>query len=271
MTSDTGRSDRRTAHIGRTTIDVLTFEETLDLLEQLVEDEGVSQHAVVNAAKVVAAENDDMVVAALEECDIVNADGMSVVWAGRLLGQPLPGRVTGIDLMWALFERSADRGWPVYLLGARQHVVQKVELRLRSRWPDLVVAGARNGYWHVADEGLVVENVRRSGARILFVAMPSPKKELWVAQHRHSLGVSLVMGVGGSFDVIAGVTRRAPAWMQSAGLEWFYRFVQEPRRMWRRYLVGNTRFVAIIMRQRHAGRATTVAQRTRRYWNVGPG
>ncbi len=240
----------RTVRIGRTQVDALTFSESLEVMAQLVQTPGVSQHAVVNAGKVVAAEDDATLVKALDECDLVNADGMSVVWAARLLGTPLPERVTGIDLMHSLFAVAAQRGWPVYLLGARQHVVDTVVAKLAVLHPDLVVAGARNGYWGPDDEEAVVTAVRNSGARILFVAMPSPKKELWVARHRSDLGVGLVMGVGGSFDVLAGVTRRAPGWMQNAGLEWFYRLVQEPRRMWRRYLVGNSRFVALVLRQR---------------------
>lgn len=246
MTTTYGRK----MQMGRTTVDALTFAESLDMLEQLIEQPGVSQHAVVNAAKVVAAQDDDDLVAALNACDLVNADGMSVVWASRLVGDPVPERVTGIDLMMALLERAAERGWPVYLLGARQEVVEEVERRLHSRWPGLVVAGARNGYWSLDEESDVVTGVRNSGARILFVAMGSPKKELWVATHRPDLGVNLVMGVGGSFDVVAGRTKRAPGWMQAWGLEWFYRFVQEPRRMWRRYLVGNAKFIAIALQQR---------------------
>lgn len=246
----------RTVRIGRTEVDALTYAESLAEIARLVESPGVRQHAVVNASKVVAAQRDDTLVGALEACDLVNADGMSVVWASRLLGTPVPERVTGIDLMFALFGVAAERGWPVYLLGAREHVVATVVERLGEMHPGLTIAGARNGYWESHEEADIVQAVRESGARLLFVAMPSPKKELWVARHRDDLGVDLVMGVGGSFDVLAGVTRRAPKWMQNGGLEWFYRFVQEPRRMWRRYLVGNAAFAAIVLRQRLAATRT---------------
>lgn len=235
--------------VGRANIDCLTFAETMDALSVLIETPGVHQQAVVNAGKVVAAQTDDDLLAALDACDIVNADGMSVVWASRLLGTPLPERVTGIDLMYALFQCAAERGWGVYLLGALPNVVATVATTVQLAYPGLRIAGARDGYWTGAEDNEVVDAVRASGARLLFVAMPSPRKEHWVARHRAKLGVNLVMGVGGSFDVIAGVTRRAPLWMQRSGLEWVFRFIQEPQRMWRRYLVGNAQFVGIIARQ----------------------
>lgn len=235
--------------VGRANIDCLTFAETVDVLSTLIETPGVHQQAVVNAGKVVAAQTDDDLLASLDACDVVNADGMSVVWASRLLGTPLPERVTGIDLMYALLQRAAQRGWGVYLLGARPEVVAAAATTLECTYSGLRIAGARDGYWAGAEDGEVIKAVRASGARLLFVAMPSPRKEHWVARHRTELGVNLVMGVGGSFDVVAGVTKRAPLWMQRSGLEWLFRFAQEPQRMWKRYLVGNARFMGIIARQ----------------------
>lgn len=227
----------------------LTMSETLDALEGLIEMPGVSQHVVVNAAKVVAARNDAELRGVIADGDIINADGMSIVWASRLLGTPLPERVTGIDVMFELLHRAEDRGWGVFLLGARDEVITTVKDRIRAAHPSLNVAGHRHGYWTPEDEATVVSQVRASGADILFVALPSPAKELFVGRHRDALGVRLVVGVGGSFDIIAGETERAPEWMQSAGLEWAYRFSQEPRRMWRRYLIGNAKYIYLISRQ----------------------
>jgi N-acetylglucosaminyldiphosphoundecaprenol N-acetyl-beta-D-mannosaminyltransferase len=244
-------------------LDLLNTEETLDRIEEMVGSNGVHQHVVLNAAKVVQAQHDDDLRAAIEACDVVNADGMSVVWAGRLLGVPVPERVAGIDLMEELLARAALRGWPVYLLGAREEVVSKVATIERQRHPGLIVAGYRNGYWRPEQEDDVVEAVVMARPKLLFVAMPSPKKEHFLARHKETLRVPFVMGVGGSFDVVAGTTSRAPRWMQVTGTEWVYRLIQEPRRMARRYAVGNTKFILLVLRRLFRTRLAVRALRER--------
>jgi N-acetylglucosaminyldiphosphoundecaprenol N-acetyl-beta-D-mannosaminyltransferase len=229
-------------------VDLLTMEQTLDEVERFIDDGGLHQHVVVNAAKIVEANRSPELAADIAACDLVNADGMSVVWAARILGHPAPERVAGIDLMLRLCERAAERGWPVYLLGARDEVVRKVATELTQRWPTLRIAGSRHGYWSGEEEAGVVADIRGSGAKILFVAIPSPAKEHFLARHKAAMNVPFVMGVGGSFDVIAGRVSRAPEWMQRAGLEWLHRLIQEPRRMFKRYLVGNTRFLILVFR-----------------------
>ena len=226
-------------------IDALTMDQSVERAEELIEAGGLHHHAVVNAGKLVLAQDDVDLRQALEAAAIVNADGQSVVWASRVLGEPLPERVAGIDFMDHLLARAAQRGWPVYFLGARDQVVRAVVEAETRRHPGLIVAGARNGYWTTEEESAVVSGVEGSGARILFVALPSPQKEWFVARHRGVLDDLLVVGVGGSFDVVAGVTKRAPEAWQRLGMEWAYRFVQEPGRMWKRYLVGNTRFIGL--------------------------
>ena len=186
----------------------------------------------------------------------MNADEQSVVWAGRLLGVRFPERVTGIDLMERLLAEAQTRGLGVYFLGAKPDIVQRFVEVCRERYPRLEVAGWRDGYFD--DPTAVADQVRVSGARLLFVGISSPGKERFVDAMRDRLGPLLTVGVGGSFDVWAGVTSRAPQWMQRSGLEWLYRLVQEPRRMWRRYLVGNVRFLGIVAsewRARRTGRA----------------
>lgn len=229
-------------------LDLLSMTQTVEAVDDLIEQGGVHQHVVLNASKVVQAQTDGELRRAIESCDVINADGMSVVWAGRLLGERVPERVAGIDLMEELLARAAMRGWPVYFLGARQHVVDRVVEIEQRRHAGLVVAGSRNGYWQPDEEDAVVEQVAAAAPRLLFVAMPSPKKEQFLARHRDVLQVSFVMGVGGSFDVVAGLTSRAPVWMQRSGLEWSYRLKEEPRRMLRRYLVGNTKFLVLLVR-----------------------
>jgi N-acetylglucosaminyldiphosphoundecaprenol N-acetyl-beta-D-mannosaminyltransferase len=230
-------------------LDLLSMDATLDRIEGFIEEGSVHQHVVVNAAKVVAAQDDPELARTIANCDLVNIDGQAVVWATRLLGHEVPERVAGIDLMERLCVLAAERGYPVYFLGARSDIVQEVAAISARRWPRLVIAGVRDGYWSAKEEPHVVREVASSGAAILFVAIPSPRKEQFLARYKETLGVPFVMGVGGSFDVVAGRISRAPRWMQRAGLEWVFRLAQEPRRMFKRYLVGNSRFIALVVRE----------------------
>ena len=157
--------------------------------------------------------------AMVDACDITSADGQSVVWASRVLGHPLPERVAGIDLMHELLALSARRGWPVYFLGARQDVLERAVAELGRRYPGLVVSGYRNGYFSKEEEEEVARQVRAAAPKLLFIAMSSPRKEHWLSRYARDTGVSFAMGVGGAVDVVAGVTRRAPRWMQRLGLE----------------------------------------------------
>lgn len=233
-------------------IDCLTMDETVERCEELIRARRPSQHVVLNAAKVVMVQDVPGLREIVRSCDVVNADGQSIVWAGRILGVPVPERVAGIDLMERLLVSAETNGWPVFFLGAREHVLQRCIQRVEKRHPKLIVAGAHHGYFE--DAGEVAKAVRDSGARIVFVGISSPKKEFFLSEHLRDMGDVFAMGVGGSFDVLAGVTRRAPRWMQRAGLEWFYRFVQEPRRMWKRYVVGNARFVWMVLREQRRAR-----------------
>jgi N-acetylglucosaminyldiphosphoundecaprenol N-acetyl-beta-D-mannosaminyltransferase len=228
-------------------IDALDGGETLRRAFALADRGTPSQHVVLNAAKVVQMAGDERLREIVRSCDLVNADGASIVWASRVLGRPVPERVAGIDLFAAIVERAAATGHSVYFLGATDEVLEEMIARFRSTFPALRIAGARNGYWD--DDGEVIAEVRRAQPDFLFLAIPSPRKEYWLNEHLDDLGVPFVMGVGGSFDVIAGKVRRAPVWVQRVGGEWLYRLCQEPRRMWKRYLVGNVRFVALTAQE----------------------
>jgi N-acetylglucosaminyldiphosphoundecaprenol N-acetyl-beta-D-mannosaminyltransferase len=226
-------------------LDLLTMDETIARCVELVQSGAPVQHVVINASKVVMMEDVPGLREVIRGCEIVNADGQSVVWAGRMLGIPVPERVAGIDMMERLIAEAEAREWPVYFLGARHDVLVTFVERIRERHPRLLIAGSHDGYFQ--DPKAMAAAVRQSGARLLFVGISSPKKEFFLVERLAEMGSVFAMGVGGSFDVVAGATRRAPVWMQGAGLEWFYRFFQEPRRMWRRYLVGNTRFAALTV------------------------
>jgi exopolysaccharide biosynthesis WecB/TagA/CpsF family protein len=228
-------------------LDALTMSQTVEAIAHAIDENRFTQHASVNVAKLVHMRRDAELKAAVESCDIVSIDGMGVVWGARLLGIDVPERVTGIDLFHQLLSASQNNGHSVFLLGATEDVVEVATKKLAEMYPRLNVAGAHHGYfWN--DEAKIVETVRLSGARLLFVAISSPLKEKFIARWRNQLGVTFVMGVGGTFDVVAGKVRRAPKWMQDLGLEWFYRLIQEPRRMWQRYLVTNVQYGVLLVR-----------------------
>ena len=230
-------------------INNLSEDEVLNAIDGLIAQGETHYMVVVNAAKAVSASRDERLRRVLSEADIVTADGMSVVWASRLLGRPLKERVTGIDLFERLVARAEDRGLKVYFLGAREEVVRALVERFTAMYPNLLVAGYRNGYFDQAESDIVAQEIERSRADLLFVAMGSPAQEYWIRSNLSRTGVRFAMGVGGSFDHLSGRARRAPLWMQRAGLEWLYRLLREPRRLWRRYLVGNTVFVWLVGKQ----------------------
>jgi N-acetylglucosaminyldiphosphoundecaprenol N-acetyl-beta-D-mannosaminyltransferase len=227
-------------------IDPLTMDETVARCDELIREGGFAQHMAINAAKLVSLQDDERLREIVNRCELINADGQSVVWASKLLGSPLPERVAGIDLMHRLFGLAADSGYPVYILGARREVLDTAVARLRAQYPGLDIAGHRDGYFSDDETEAVCADIRASGARILFVAMSSPRKEYFLGEHGRGLDVPLIMGVGGSIDVVAGVTRRAGIVWQRLGLEWLYRLLQEPRRMFKRYARTNGRFIWLV-------------------------
>jgi len=237
-------------------IDNLSMEETLARVEAFIRSGLPHQHVVVNVDKLVKASRDPELRRIVNACDLVSADGMPVVWASRLLGKPLKERVAGIDLFEALMRRAGERGWRVFLLGAQDEVVRAVAAIYRDRYPDLQLAGWRHGYWQgEQEEAQLARMVAESGADLLFVAISSPKKEQFLEKYQAAMRVPFAMGVGGTFDVASGRVRRAPGWMQRAGLEWFWRFLQEPRRMFRRYFIDDMLFVWLLIKEAVRGRA----------------
>jgi len=228
-------------------IDKVSLEDTLEHCDQFIRTRVPHQIVVVNVAKLVKAKADRKLRRIINEADLVGADGMPLVWLSKLLRDPIPSRVNGTDLMDELVERAAEKGYSIYFLGARPEVVRRVVAIYKEQYPSLKIAGYRDGYFNPEEEAAVVDEIRESRADIIFLAFGSPKKEKFVRHWLYRMNVPVVHGVGGSFDVVAGVTRRAPYWMQNAGLEWFYRFLQEPGRMWKRYLITNVTFLAVVV------------------------
>lgn len=229
-------------------IDRLTMEQTLDRIEQFVESRKPRQHVVVNVAKIVEMRNNPQLREIVSSCDLINADGMPIVWASRLLGNPLACRVAGVDLFQELVRLCAEKGYRPFFFGAREWVVEKVVEKFRAMYPHLGVAGYRNGYYSEAEEPEIAEMIRDSKADMLFVGFSSPMKEKFLNKWIPHMKVPFCMGVGGGFDIVAGKTTRAPKWLQDIGLEWFYRVLQEPRRMWKRYVKTNPVFVFMVLK-----------------------
>jgi N-acetylglucosaminyldiphosphoundecaprenol N-acetyl-beta-D-mannosaminyltransferase len=237
-------SEGRRLRILGVPVDAVDMDGTLAWVEQRIAAREPGRHLCVNAANVVRANDDPHYRALLERGDLIGSDGQPFVWAARLLGQQLPERVAGIDLMERVLLRARESGWRIYLLGAREQVVTRLGERLAAE--GLHVVGVRNGFYLPEEEPAVLADIRRSGADVLFVGMPTPAKERIVVAGPESTGVPVCIGVGGSFDVLAGELRRAPVTMQRLGLEWLFRLVQEPRRLFGRYAVTNTRFIALV-------------------------
>ena len=232
-------------------LDNLSMSETLGMIENSIFNNKQIHHCVINAGKVVKMQSDKKLRDSVIASDIINADGMSIVWAARLMGLEIKERVAGIDLMDNLVELANKKNYNCFFLGAKEKVVKKVVDHYSDKYSDQVIAGYKNGYFDADEENIIIDQIITSRPNFLFVAMTSPKKEIFLNKYKAKLkSVNLIMGVGGSFDVISGEIKRAPLFMQKLGLEWFYRFVQEPRRMWRRYLIGNLKFIIIIFKAR---------------------
>ena len=230
-------------------IDPLTMEETLDRVSEIVDKREITQHVVINVAKLVYTQKDAKLKNIINSCGLINVDGAGVILGAKFLGIKFPERVTGIDLMQNLVAYSSEKEYKIYFLGAKEEVVSKIVNDYKKIYPNLNIAGYRNGYFSSEEEDKVAEDIKNSGADILFVAMGSPKKEIFINKFIQKMQVPFVMGVGGSFDVVSGKIKRAPLWMQKLYLEWFFRLIQEPKRMWKRYLVTNTKFAFLLLKE----------------------
>jgi N-acetylglucosaminyldiphosphoundecaprenol N-acetyl-beta-D-mannosaminyltransferase len=257
MAIDSGRDRLR---IGRLHVDRVTLAEAVDRVEGLIL---AGQGGVVvtpNVDHVVLAERHQAFCEAYAAADLSLADGKPIVWASRLLGKPVPEKVSGSDLVLPLLHRAATRGWRVYLLGGAPGVAEAAaELLTRERGvaiagtaaPRLAAVGAAQVDPAAED---AADAVRTARADLVLVAFGAPKQEVWMHNHRRALAPAVLVGVGASLDFIVGRVRRAPRWMSDSGLEWLWRLAQEPRRLWRRYLLEDPRFIRILfqsLREQH--------------------
>lgn len=233
-----------------TQIDVLDVAQTIDLVEQYVIQKEPLHLIGVNADKLNEIAKNDRLCGIVNNCGIINADGASVILASKYLKKPLPERVAGIDLMQDLIQLSEEKGYRVYLLGARQEVVEKTAETLRQQHPKLQIVGVRNGYFKQEDWPAVSQELKNAEPDFVFVGITSPLKEYLVEFLQADGHRCVFMGVGGSFDVISGNISRAPKWVQKINMEWMYRLLQEPKRLFKRYFVGNWKFIVAIAKEK---------------------
>jgi N-acetylglucosaminyldiphosphoundecaprenol N-acetyl-beta-D-mannosaminyltransferase len=251
---------RTRVRIGQLEIDPITFAEALEKIAELVERRRGGAVFTPNVDHVVKAERHPDFRRAYSHADLCLADGMPLMWASRLLGSPLPEKVSGSDLMLPLMRLAAERRWRVYLLGGAPGVAEKAaekltrELGVAIVGTDSPIVGA-DGSDDRSEQTL--ERLTAASADLVLVAFGAPKQELWIDRFANRIGPIVAIGVGGSLDFVAGQVRRAPAWMSRTGLEWMFRLLQEPRRMWRRYLVEDPAFIAIVARSRQRARRGT--------------
>ena len=230
-------------------VDPWTMEQTVAATDALIKDGRFAHLIGVNADKLLQMRDDAEMDACVRRCEVVNADGASMVMAANKLGVSLPGRVAGIDLMWELCALAEREGHRVYLLGAKAEVVEKTAAVLAGKYPGMTICGYRDGYFGNDEFDAVIAQVEETKPDIVFVGITSPKKERLIERFRELGAKGAFVGVGGSFDVVSGNILRAPMWMQRANLEWLFRMVQEPKRLVKRYVVGNTRFYLLLRKE----------------------
>ena len=231
----------------------ITVDEFIDLLVVAARARRRWRVAYVNAANYNLAARDRRYAEALRAADLVYADGQAVVWAGRSLGRPLPERVNAGDFFVRFCERCAREGLTLFLLGSRPGVAEQAAEHFRSLAPGLAIAGTHHGHFDARESDAVVAAINRAAPDLLIVGIGSPRQELWAAKEIERLNVGVAWTVGALFEYFGGMRWRAPVWMRRVGLEWLFRLALEPRRLWRRYLIGNWQFVWRVWRARRSG------------------
>ncbi len=231
-----------------TPVNAVTMANTLILVQQFMAAPRLHQICTTNPEFVMAAQTDDDFRRVLHEADLCLADGIGLVLASRWLGNPLPERVPGSELVYHLAELCAQAGWRLFLLGAAPGVAEAAAAIFQARYPDLIIAGTYAGSPDPAENEAIVQRINDSGAEMLFVAYGAPKQDKWIARNRQALPtVRVAIGVGGSLDFVTGKSIRAPRWVQNLGLEWLHRLIKEPWR-WRRML-ALPRFVFSVLKE----------------------
>lgn len=229
-------------------VDIIDPRQAIQKIKLLVEQEKPAHVITLNAEIVYQGRNDSELLEVINHADLVTPDGIGIVWAGQKLGYHITERVTGIDLLYQICEKAAKESWKVYLLGAAPGVAEAAGKRLVLRYPGLKVCGCNDGYFSAEATDEVIQQIKELQPEILFVALGAPKQEFWIREYKNKLGVPVSIGVGGSFDVVAGMKDRAPAWMIEANLEWLYRLIKEPSRFRRQLALP--KFMIQVLKQK---------------------
>lgn len=237
-----------------TIIDVLNMDETVKLVNQYIQTKTPLHLMGVNADKINELNSNPLMKDIVNKCGVINADGASVVLASMFLKKKLPERVAGIDLMIKLVELCEKENYSVYLLGAKQSVVEQTSKVLKSKYKKINICGIHNGYFKEDEWKDISKEIKKLKPDIVFVGITSPTKEYLIEYLQNDGNKSVFMGVGGSFDVISGNIPRAPKWMQEHSLEWLFRVIQEPRRLFKRYFVGNFKFMKLVIKEKLKGK-----------------
>lgn len=231
----------------------VSFDELCLYIDQRIADRVPGYIVTPNVDHVVRFHRDPAFRKAYEHAFLVLTDGMPILWTAWLLGRPVPEKLSGSDMVPRLSAYAADRGYSVFFFGASDGVAAEAASRMKGRYPNLSVAGVYSPPMGFEKDPAAVSEaigrLRRAGADICFVALGSPKQEVWLCEHCNECGISVMIGVGAGLDFVSGRVRRAPRWMQYAGLEWIWRLVQEPRRLWHRYLVEDMYFFVLVWRE----------------------
>lgn len=225
-------------------------EQALSEIERLMDSAAPSFVVHANAHTLNLAAADSSFKEVLGRADLILNDGKGVMLASRLLGDMFPADLNGNFFSPLLLQRAAERGWSVFFFGARPGVVERGAEAITARFPGLNVAGVQHGYLAPGEEDGLNARIRASGADVVLVGLGNPLQERWLDRNLEHTGARLGIGVGAFFDFQAGKMRRAPPWMNRVGLEWLYRLCREPRRMWKRYVLGNPLFLMRLLRSR---------------------
>ena len=225
-----------------------SMEEAVSFLMDRIAKKMPTQVVTANAEIIMMARNDKRYGTLLQQADLVLADGAGTVWAGRTLRYEVPDRVAGFDLFEELIKKSAEEGIKLYFFGAAPGIAEAAKAKAEMLAPGVSIVGTRNGYFSETDIEEIIDEINASGAQILFAALGAPKQEYWLRDHAKQLRPLIRIGLGGSFDVLAGKTTRAPHWMQKASLEWLYRLYKEPSRIGR--MMALPRFVLAVQKEK---------------------
>ncbi|CFX03403.1 Glycosyl transferase WecB/TagA/CpsF [Syntrophomonas zehnderi OL-4] len=229
-------------------VDIVDFGQALQRIKQLIKAGTPSHIITLNAEILYQAQDNEDLLNVINAADLVTPDGIGIVWAGKKLGYPFLERVTGIDLLYLICEEAAQESWKIYMLGAAPNVAETAAKQLTQKYPGLKICGCHDGYFASDETDQIIEDIKKSQPDILFVALGAPKQEFWIKEHKDALSVPVLIGVGGSFDVVAGIKERAPEWVIKANLEWLYRLVKEPSRFKRQLALP--RFTVEVLKQK---------------------